>query len=297
MTKPDATKNPITLGVIGGSGLYQMEGLTNVQEHPITTPFGTPSDSVFTGNLDGFAVAFLARHARGHKLTPSEIPFLANIWALKSLGVKYLLSVSAVGSLQEDAAPLDAVLPDQFIDQTRLRPRTFFGGGAVAHASLADPICAALREVVWQAAQQTGFGRGKVHRGGTYLCIEGPQFSTRAESHMYRQWGATVIGMTNMPEARLAREAEMAYATIALVTDYDCWRERTEAVTASLAIANLTENATNAQRLLREAIRRIKENPPPSAAHNALASALVTPVADMPPELVRRLQPLLEKYL
>lgn len=294
---PDATRNPITVGVIGGSGLYQMEGMTDLQEHSITTPFGPPSDSVFTGKVDGFTVAFLARHARGHKLTPSEIPFLANIWALKSLGVRYLLSVSAVGSLQEDAAPLDAVLPDQFIDQTRLRPRTFFGGGAVAHVSLADPVCGALHELLWRAAEETGFGRGKVHRAGTYVCIEGPQFSSRAESHLYRQWGASVIGMTNMPEARLAREAEMAYATIALVTDYDCWRAQTEAVTASMAIANLIENAANAQRLLREAIRRIKDDPPPSAAHQALACALVTPVADMPPEVVRRLRPLLEKYL
>lgn len=289
--------SPVSIGVIGGSGLYQMDGLTHLQEHAITTPFGPPSDSVMTGQVDGTTVAFLARHARGHRLMPSEIPFLANIWALKFLGVKYLLSVSAVGSLQDDAAPLDVVLPDQFIDHTRLRPRTFFGDGAVAHAALGEPVCLALREVVWQAGQSTGFGRGKLHLGGTYLCIEGPQFSTRAESLMFRQWGATVVGMTNMPEARLAREAEMAYATIALVTDYDSWRERTEPVTAGMAMANLAENAANAQRLVRETIRRLAAKPPASLAHDALASALVTPVAGMRPELIKRLKPLLQKYL
>ena len=282
---------------MGGSGLYQMDGLTGIQEHLISTPFGAPSDALITGEMEGMQVAFLARHGRGHRLIPSEIPFLANLWALKSLGVRYILSLSAVGSLQEHIAPLDAVLPDQFIDQTRSRPHSFFGDGAVAHVSLADPVCLSLQELVWQAAQQTGFGRGKVHRGGTYLCIEGPQFSTRAESQLFRQWGATVVGMTNLPEARLAREAEMAYATIALVTDYDCWREQTEAVTAEMAMANLQENASNAQRLVREVVRRLHANPPPSAAHDALAKSLVTPISAMRPELIERLRPLLQKYL
>ena len=291
------TMTQTSIAIIGGSGLYQMDGLTDVVEHTINTPFGATSDSIVTGLLDGVRVAFLARHARGHKLLPSEIPFQANIWALKSLGVSYLMSVSAVGSLQEDAAPLDAVLPHQFIDMTDGRPRSFFGSGAVAHASLADPICPALREVLWQATQSTGFGRGRVHNGGTYVCIEGPQFSTRAESHMYRQWGATLIGMTNMPEARLAREAEIAYATLALVTDYDSWRERTEAVTADMAIANVMENAANAQKVVREVIKRLGANPPVSAAHTALSASMITQPADMSAEVQARLQPLLARFL
>ncbi len=285
------------VGVIGGSGLYQMEGLTDAQERHVATPFGKPSDAIVTGTLDGVPVAFLARHARGHKLTPSEIPFLANIWALKSLGVRYLISVSAVGSLAEDAHPLDAVLPDQFIDMTRLRPRTFFGQGIVAHASLADPVCTGLRGVLAQAARETGFGRGKVIDGGTYVCIEGPQFSTRAESHMYRGMGATIIGMTNMPEARLAREAEIAYATLGLVTDFDCWKEREAAVTAEMAIANLMENAANAQRVVRRAVALLAAAPPKSAAHDALSSSLVTPIGAMPPERVEQLRPLLARLL
>ncbi len=282
---------------MGGSGLYDMQGLSQVVERVIETPFGAPSDAIVTGELDGVPVAFLARHARGHRLTPSEIPFLANIWAMKSLGVKYLISVSAVGSLQEEAAPRDAVLPDQVIDQTRGRARSFFGDGAVVHASLADPICPALLDVVWQAAQKTGFGRGRVHRGGTYLCIEGPQFSTRAESQMFRQWGATVIGMTNMPEARLAREAEIAYATLALVTDYDCWRPRTEAVTAEIAIANLMENARHAQEVIREAVQSLANKPVESTAHNALSVSFVTPPAMMSESIRARLAPILKKYL
>ena len=241
---------PVEIAVMGGSGLYAMAGLQEAREVQIATPYGPTSDAIMVGRLGTARVAFLARHARGHKLLPSEIPFLANLWALKSLGVRYLLSVSAVGSLIEEAAPLDLVLPDQFIDHTRGRPRTFFGDGVVAHASLADPICPALQTLAGEVAQSRGFGRGRVHLGGTYVCIDGPQFSTRAESRMYRQWGATVIGMTNLPEARLAREAEMAYATLALVTDYDCWRESTEAVTADLAMARLMENAVNAQALV-----------------------------------------------
>jgi 5'-methylthioadenosine phosphorylase len=285
------------IAIIGGSGLYQMDGLADVAHHDIKTPYGAPSDAIVTGSLDGVRVAFLARHARGHKLLPSEIPFQANIWALKSLGVRYLMSVSAVGSLQEQAAPLDAVLPDQFIDRTDGRARSFFGAGAVAHASLADPVCPALRDVLWQATQTTGFGRGRVHNGGTYVCIEGPQFSTRAESHMYRQWGATLIGMTNLPEARLAREAEIAYATLALVTDYDSWRERTEAVTADMAIANVMENAANAQKVVVEVIKRLGANPPPSAAHTALSSSLITQPKDMSAEVLARLQPILARFL
>lgn len=283
----------VRVAVMGGSGLYAMEGLSQARELHIPTPYGPTSDAIVVGELGGAPVAFLARHARGHKLLPSEIPFLANIWALKSLGVRYLLSVSAVGSLQEDAAPLDLVLPDQFIDHTRGRPRSFFGQGAVAHVSMAEPICSALQGLVWQVSQAQGFGRGRVHRGGTYVCIDGPQFSTRAESRMYRQWGATVIGMTNLPEARLALEAEMAYATLALVTDYDCWRERTAAVTADMAMANLMENAAQAQRLVGAVIAQLQLTPPASPAHQALRHALITPVSAMDAATRQRLAPLL----
>ncbi|MEN9769846.1 MAG: S-methyl-5-thioadenosine phosphorylase [Pseudomonadota bacterium] len=303
MTRPESPsaasrhQEPVEIAVIGGSGLYSMAGLQEVSELQVDTPYGATSDAIAVGRLGQARVAFIARHARGHKLLPAEIPFLANIWALKSLGVRYLLSVSAVGSLIEQAAPLDLVLPDQFIDHTRGRPRSFFGDGAVAHVSLAEPICLALQGLVWQVAQENGFGRGRIHRGGTYVCIDGPQFSTRAESLMYRQWGASVIGMTNLPEARLAREAEIAYATLALVTDYDCWRERTEAVTASMAMANLMENAANAQALVAAVIERLHGQRPVSAAHEALSSALVTPVAAMDDRVRQRLEPLLRRLV
>ena len=288
--------NPVAIAVIGGSGLYAMEGLEEARELHIATPYGPTSDAIVVGRLGGAQVAFLARHARGHRLLPSEIPFLANIWALKSLGVRYLLSVSAVGSLVEEAAPLDLVLPDQFIDHTQGRPRSFFGQGAVAHVSLADPVCPALQSLVAEVAGP-GFGRGRVHRGGTYVCIDGPQFSTRAESRLYRQWGATVIGMTNLPEARLAREAEIAYATLALVTDYDCWRVHTEAVTADLAMSRLMENAQQAQHLVREVVAHLAQRPPESAAHQALQHALITPVAAMDEAVRQRLWPLLARHV
>ena len=288
---------PVEIGVIGGSGLYAMQGLEQAQELQIDTPYGPTSDAIVVGRLGKARVAFLARHARGHKLLPSEIPFLANIWALKSLGVRYLLSVSAVGSLVEEAAPLDLVLPEQFIDHTRGRPRSFFGAGVVAHVSLAEPICPALQGLAAQVARTQGFGRGRVHQGGTYICIDGPQFSTRAESRMYKQWGATVIGMTNLPEARLAREAEMAYATLALVTDYDCWRERTEAVTADMAMARLMENAANAQALVAQIVAELQAHPPASAAHQALSSALITPVQALNAQERKRLAPLIQRLL
>ncbi len=290
-----ARREPVEIAVVGGSGLYDMQGLQDIEEiHPLT-PYGAPSDAIRIGRLGQARVAFLARHGRGHKLLPSDIPFLANIWALKSLGVRYLLSVSAVGSLVEEAAPLDLVLPDQFIDHTRGRPRSFFGDGAVAHVSLAEPICPALQGLAWEVATSQGFGRGRIHRGGTYLCIDGPQFSTRAESLMYRQWGASIIGMTNLPEARLAREAEIAYATLALVTDYDCWRERTEAVTASMAMANLMENAAHAQTLIGQVVTRLQAERPASPAHQALSHALVTPVSALSDTVRQRLWPLLAR--
>lgn len=289
--------NTIRFGIIGGSGLYKMDGLEDVREIAVDTPYGAPSDAVATGTLDGVPVAFLARHGRSHSTLPGDIPFRANIWALKSLGVDYLVSVSAVGSLKEALAPRHMALPDQFIDLTRHRPGTFFGDGAVAHVSLAHPVCAALSAALAQAFDDCALPDAVLHRGGTYVCIEGPQFSTFAESQLYRSWDASVIGMTNMPEARLAREAEIAYATLALVTDYDCWHDTHEAVTADIAIGNLMHNAANAQRVLRACIARLAANPPLSKAHGALQQALVTQPAAMPEATRARLAPLLKKYL
>lgn len=288
---------PIRFGIIGGSGLYRMDGLADMREVAVDTPYGAPSDAIATGTLDGVPVAFLARHGRSHSTLPGDIPFRANIWALKSLGVDYLVSVSAVGSLKEELAPRQMALPDQFIDLTRHRPGTFFGDGAVAHVSLAHPVCAALSAALAQAFDDCALPDAVLHRGGTYVCIEGPQFSTFAESQLYRSWGASVIGMTNMPEARLAREAEMAYATLALVTDYDCWHAGHEAVTADIAIGNLMHNAANAQRVLRAGIARLAAEPPVSKAHGALQQALVTQPAAMPEATRARLAPLLKKYL
>lgn len=223
------------IGVLGGSGLYQMDALTDVKEHVIDTPYGRPSDVVVTGMVAGARVAFLARHGRGHRLIPGEVPYRANIYALKSMGVRYLISVSAVGSLREEIHPLDMVLPDQFIDLTKHRAATFFGDGAVAHVSMAQPVCPALAALLAQAVEAKSFTGVKLHRGGTYVCIEGPSFSSKAESLWYRSMGADIIGMTNMPEAKLAREAQIAYATVALATDYDCWHPREAHVTADMA--------------------------------------------------------------
>jgi 5'-methylthioadenosine phosphorylase len=287
----------IRFGIIGGSGLYKMEGLSEAREIMLDTPFGKPSDAIVAGLLDGVPVAFLARHGRSHSTLPGDLPYRANIWAMKSLGVDYLVSVSAVGSLKEALAPRHMVLPDQFIDLTRHRAGTFFGEGAVAHVSLAHPVCAALSDVLAQAYEDCALPGSMLHRGGTYVCIEGPQFSTLAESRLYRSWDASVIGMTNMPEARLAREAEIAYATLALVTDYDCWHEGHDAVTAEIAIANLMHNAANAQNLLRACVRRLAAAAQASKAHDALKQALVTPPAAMPEATRERLLPLLRKYL
>jgi 5'-methylthioadenosine phosphorylase len=289
--------NPIRIGILGGSGLYRMEGLTDVREEVIETPFGLPSDALLIGKLGGVEVAFLARHGRSHGLIPSQIPFRANIYAMKSLGVQYLLSVSAVGSMREEIAPLDMVLPDQFIDFTRERKGSFFGDGAVAHVSLADPVCGVLHGVMTQAFADAGFADIRLHGEGTYVCIEGPAFSTRAESHWYRSMGASVIGMTNMPEARLAREAEIAYATLALATDWDCWHPHQACVTAELAIANLQGNAQRAQSLLAHAVRRIASTWPVSPAHTALDSALVTQPTAMSAPVRKRLAALIGRFL
>ncbi|HEY3784402.1 MAG TPA: S-methyl-5'-thioadenosine phosphorylase [Steroidobacteraceae bacterium] len=280
------------IGVIGGSGLYAMEGLTETREHLVETPFGATSDAVVTGRLEGVPVAFLARHGKGHRLIPSEVPYRANVYALKSLGVRYLISVSAVGSLREAIEPLDLVLPDQFIDLTRHRESTFFGQGAVAHVSMAKPVCAALRGVLAEAVADCAL-KVRLHRDGTYVCIEGPVFSSQAESNWYRSMGAAVIGMTSMPEAKLAREAEIAYATLALVTDYDCWHPHEAHVSAELALANLQKNAANAQMIIRLLAQRLHRAPPQSAAHTALSTALVTRPEQMSAETRVRLRALI----
>jgi 5'-methylthioadenosine phosphorylase len=284
------------IGIIGGSGLYQMEALTDIEEVRIETPFGDPSDAIILGTLDGIRVAFLARHGRGHTLMPSELPFRANIYAMKSLGVEYLISASAVGSLKEAAKPLDMVVPDQFIDRTRTRISTFFGEGLVAHIAFGDPVCPQLAQIVADAVESLELTDVTLHRGGTYVCMEGPAFSTKAESNLYRSWGATVIGMTNLPEAKLAREAEMAYATLALVTDYDCWHPDHDSVTVEMVIGNLQKNAANAQRVIREVVNRIAAHPPESEAHSALKYAIITPLDKAPQATLNKLSLLLQKY-
>ena len=282
------------IGIIGGSGLYKMDTLSDSQELILDTPYGKPSDVVVAGRVHDVPVAFLSRHGRGHRLIPSEVPYRANIHALKQLGVRYIISISAVGSLREQYRPLDVVLPDQFVDLTKLRANTFFGDGAVAHVSMATPICAAVAEALARAVGELrGTDDMRLHRGGTYVCIEGPQFSTQAESHWYRSMGGAVIGMTNMPEAKLAREAQIAYASIGMVTDFDCWHPREPHVTADMAIANLTKNAARAQHIVAAAIRIIGNELPSSIAHDALATALVTQPAAMTSETRQRLSLLL----
>ena len=288
MTKP-------LIGVMGGSGLYQMDALTDAQEHIIDTPYGRPSDVIVTGRVAGAKVAFLARHGKGHRLIPTEVPYRANIYAMKSLGVRYLISISAVGSLHESMRPLDMVLPDQYIDLTKHRISTFFGDGAVAHVSMAQPVCPALSGLLAQAIEGLNFANLKLHKSGTYVCIEGPAFSSVAESLWYRSMGANVIGMTNMPEAKLAREAQIAYATLALVTDYDCWHPKEAHVTANMAIANLTRNAEHAQQVLVSTIGLVSQALPQSIAHSALASGLVTPPDSMSVEVKKRLDVLLRE--
>ena len=286
------------VGIIGGSGLYQMDGLENAQEQTIDTPFGAPSDVLVTGSVQGVPVAFLARHARGHRLLPFEVPYRANIHAMKQLGVRFLLSVSAVGSLKENIKPLDMVLPDQFIDLTKRRESTFFGRGAVAHVSMAQPVCPALAGVLALAvrkvlAEETPGHGVMLHEGGTYVCIEGPQFSSQAESHWYRSMGGGVIGMTNMPEAKLALEAQIAYATLALVTDFDCWHPREAHVNTDMALANLLKSAGRAQQVASECIRLLGTGQPASEAHTALKNALITQPGAMAPEVRERLAVLL----
>lgn len=283
-------------GVIGGSGIYEIPGLTEVEECRVETPFGLPSDSLRIGRLQGMETVFLARHGRRHHLLPGEVPYQANIWAMRSLDVNWLISVSAVGSLQDHLRPRDMVVPDQLIDRTLQRPQTFFGEGCVAHVSLADPFCPKLSELIADVAAASLPEGQLLHRGGTYLGVEGPAFSSRAESELFRSWGCSVIGMTNHTEARLAREAELAYASLCMVTDYDCWHPDHHAVTAAMVIANLRANAEATNPILSRLMKRLDQERPESAAHSALADALVTPMDHVPAKTRQRLDLLTSPY-
>jgi 5'-methylthioadenosine phosphorylase len=281
------------IGIIGGSGLYDMAELKNRQEVSLTTPFGDPSGRYVLGTLRGRKVAFLARHGVGHRISPSELNFRANIFGMKKLGVEAILSASAVGSLKEELKPLDIVVPDQFIDRTRGRISTFFGRGLVAHVAFAHPICATLARVAAGAGKAVG---ATVHEGGTYVCMEGPQFSTVAESNLYRSWGADIIGMTNLQEAKLAREAEICYTTIALVTDYDCWHPDHDAVTVDMVVATLLQNAKTAQELIAEAVQHVPETRTCGCA-TALKSAIITRPDAIPSAVKKELEPIIGKYM
>src|SRR6266851_2961524 len=280
-----------TIGVIGGSGLYELPGMTDVRWRRMRTPFGDPSDAYCVGRFAGRRVIFLPRHGRGHRLTPTELNFRANIWGLKALGVEWVVSVSAVGSMKEAIRPLDLVVPDQFFDFTKRRVSSFFGDGIVAHVGMAEPVCPHLAAALEKAARDTG---ATVHRGGTYICIEGPQFSTKAESRIFRGWGVDVIGMTNMPEAKLAREAELCYATLALATDYDVWHETTETVSVETVIRNLLKNVATAKDVLRRVIPAIAP-PRECECPGLLRNAVITNPKTFPPATRRKLGLLLDK--
>lgn len=288
-----SSTSPVRIGIIGGSGLYDMAELTDREERVVETPFGPPSAPYVVATLRGRRVAFLARHGHGHRLSPSELNFRANIYGLKTLGVEWILSASAVGSLREDYKPLDIVLPDQFFDRTRGRVSTFFGDGLVAHVGFAHPFCPTLSDVAYDAAVRAG---ASVHRGGTYVCMEGPQFSTVAESNHYRAAGFSVIGMTNLQEAKLAREAEICYVTLALVTDYDCWHPGHDSVTVDMIVANLTHNAQTAQQVMANAVERLPVERTCECAR-ALATAIITRPEAVSPEARERLAPIAGKYL
>ena len=283
----------VQIGIIGGSGLYDMAEVTDRKDVVVTTPFGDPSGPYVIGTLRGKRVAFLSRHGAGHRLSPSELNFRANIFGMKLLGVEYILSASAVGSLKQEYKPLDIVVPDQFIDRTRGRVSTFFGRGLVAHIAFAHPFCKLLSGVALGSGQAAG---ATIHQGGTYVCMEGPQFSTLAESKLYRSWGADIIGMTNLQEAKLAREAEVCYTTIALVTDYDCWHPDHDSVTVEMIIANLTQNAQTAQQIIAGAVDRLPFERTCECA-SALKYALITRPDAIPAETARDLAPIVGKYL
>jgi 5'-methylthioadenosine phosphorylase len=280
------------IGIIGGSGLYTMPGFTDIREAQLSTPFGAPSDSYVLGTLEGRKVAFLARHARGHRLLPTELNFRANIYGFKQLGVERIVSVSAVGSLKEEHKPLDFVIPDQFFDRTRHRIDTFFGDGIVAHISMGDPVCGEMSKVVADACKHAGV---TAKRGGTYLCMEGPQFSTRAESNVYRSWGMDVIGMTNLQEAKLAREAELCYATIAMVTDYDCWHPHHDSVTVEQVVAVLHKNADNAAKVVKATIGAMPKDRSCKCG-SSLAHAILTQRDKVPAATIEKLKLILGKY-
>jgi 5'-methylthioadenosine phosphorylase len=281
------------IGIIGGSGLYEMEGMETIREEVVRTPFGEPSDRFVLGRLHGRPVAFLARHGRGHRLMPSELNFRANIFGFKVLGAEWILSASAVGSMREEIKPLDILIPDQFFDRTTQRTSTFFGNGLIAHVSVADPTCQVLGDILYRAGRQVG---AAMHRGGTYLCIEGPQFSTRAESRIYRSWGVDVIGMTNLQEAKLAREAEICYATMALVTDYDVWHATEEDVNVEAVVKILQQNVQTAKAIIRAALVEIPEARTCPCAH-ALRDAIITARHAIPAQVRRDLAPIVGKYL
>ena len=283
----------VKIGVIGGSGLYEIEDLTDIEEARAETPFGEPSDAIAIGTLEGVRVAFLPRHGKGHRIMPTDLPVRANIYALKSLGVEHIISFSACGSMKEEIAPLDIVIPDQLFDRTRGRSSSFFGNGLVAHISFAEPFCPELSELLYEAAMEVG---ARVHKGGTYLCIEGPQFSTKGESRIYRSWGVDVIGMTAIPEAKLAREAEICYATLALVTDYDVWHETEEMVTVEIVVRNLLRNVAMAKRVLRAVLSRIPAERDCLCA-TALKDAIITQRESIPSEVTEKLALLVGKYL
>lgn len=284
----------VRIGVIGGSGLYEMPGLTILEEKSLSTPFGDPSDPYLIGEIDRVRVAFLSRHGKGHRHLPTELNFRANIYGFKLLGVESIVSASAVGSMKEQYRPTDIVIPDQFIDRTRHRPDTFFGGGVVGHISFADPICADTASLLGEASRAAG---ARTHLGGTYVCMEGPQFSTRAESLLYRSWGVDVIGMTNLQEAKLAREAEICYATMALVTDYDCWHHSEEPVSVEQVIAYLQKNAAMACDILRRVVPRLAERKRTCPCATALQYAILTNPAAIPEKLKRDLAPIIGKYI
>ncbi len=282
------------IGIIGGSGLYEMEGLESIEERRVETPFGSPSDVFVTGLLQGRRVAFLARHGRGHRLMPSELNFRANIFAFKLLGAERVISASAVGSMREDLPPRDIVIPDQFFDRTKGRASTFFGNGLVAHVSFADPTCPVLSGMLFAAGQAVG---ARIHQGGTYLCIEGPQFSTRAESRIYRSWGVDVIGMTNLQEAKLCREAEICYATLALVTDYDVWHETEEDVSVEAVVAILKQNAETAKAIIKAAVASFPGGREGCPCPIALRDAIITARDAIPAQVRERLRPIIGKYV
>jgi 5'-methylthioadenosine phosphorylase len=284
---------PDIMGVIGGSGLYEMEGLKNIRTVSVKTPFGNPSDAMVVGEIDGRTLAFLPRHGRGHRVLPSQINYRANLYALKKVGVKWVLSISAVGSMKENIRPGDIVVVDQFYDHTRFRPNTFFGDGVVGHIPFADPVCPKLADIAYAAAKNVV---KRTHRGGTYLCMEGPAFSTRAESQIYRKWGVDVIGMTNMPEAKLAREAELCYATLALATDYDCWHETEQDVSIEAILAIIRKNVENSKRIIREVARHLPEKGS-CGCSETLKYAIITDRKRIPATARRRLSLLIGRYL